>query len=72
MYSRNEISTIIIFIILILLGENVMTENTKTTASKDKRDILEGYIAVTGGRVWYKIIGKNMPGIPLLLIHGGR
>ncbi len=71
MYSRNEISTIIIFIILILLGENVMTENTKTSASKDKRNIQEGYIEVTGGRVWYKIIGKNMPGIPLLVIHGG-
>jgi proline iminopeptidase len=71
MYWRNKISTIIIFIILILLGGNVMTENTKTNASKDKRNIQEGYIAVTGGRVWYKIIGKNTPGIPLLVIHGG-
>jgi len=68
-YWRNKISTIIIFIIL--WGGNLMSEDTKTSASKDKRNIQEGYIAVTGGKVWYKIVGQNKPGIPLLLIHGG-
>jgi proline-specific peptidase len=31
----------------------------------------EGYIAVTGGRVWYRIVGANTDGIPLLILHGG-
>lgn len=30
----------------------------------------EGYIPVTGGRVWYRIMGTG-PGIPLLTLHGG-
>jgi proline iminopeptidase len=31
----------------------------------------EGYIQVTGGRVWYRMVGADKPGIPLLVIHGG-
>jgi len=31
----------------------------------------EGYISVTGGKVWYKIIGKRTNGIPVLVVHGG-
>ena len=30
----------------------------------------EGYIAVTGGKVWYKIVGSGSA-TPLLLLHGG-
>lgn len=30
----------------------------------------EGYIPVTGGRVWYQIVGSG-DGIPLLTVHGG-
>jgi proline iminopeptidase len=30
----------------------------------------EGYIPVTGGRVWYQIVGSG-DAIPLLLLHGG-
>lgn len=30
----------------------------------------EGYVEVTGGRIWYKVIGSG-PGIPLIAIHGG-
>jgi proline iminopeptidase len=30
----------------------------------------EGFIPVTGGRVWYRIVGAG-PGIPLLTLHGG-
>ena len=34
-------------------------------------DILqEGYTPVTGGRVWYRVVGTG-PGIPLLTLHGG-
>lgn len=31
----------------------------------------EGMIAVSGGRVWYRVAGGNAPGIPLLVVHGG-
>ena len=30
----------------------------------------EGYVKVTGGRIWYKVIGSG-PGTPLIAIHGG-
>ena len=30
----------------------------------------EGYVAVEGGNIWYKIVGKG-DGIPLLILHGG-
>ena len=30
----------------------------------------EGYIEVTGGQIWYKIVGEG-DGVPLLLLHGG-
>ncbi len=30
----------------------------------------EGHISVTGGQIWYRIVGKG-PGIPLLTLHGG-
>jgi proline iminopeptidase len=31
----------------------------------------EGYINVTGGKVWYRAAGIDKKGIPLLIIHGG-
>lgn len=31
----------------------------------------EGFIQVTGGKVWYRIVGADKKGIPLLTIHGG-
>lgn len=31
----------------------------------------EGSIQVTGGKVWYKLLGKGMAGSPLLIVHGG-
>ena len=34
-------------------------------------NIIEGYIPVTGGNIWYKIAGANMKNIPLLVLHGG-
>ena len=30
----------------------------------------EGYVDVTGGKVWYRIVGTG-PGTPLLVLHGG-
>jgi proline-specific peptidase len=31
----------------------------------------EGQIAVPGGLVWYRIMGADRPGIPILCLHGG-
>jgi proline iminopeptidase len=42
-----------------------MQENQQAL-SRDR----EGFIAVTGGRVWYRIAGEGT-GIPLMLMHGG-
>ena len=33
-------------------------------------NVKEGFIKVTGGKVWFRITG-NGPGIPLLVLHGG-
>lgn len=30
----------------------------------------EGFVDVSGGRIWYRVVG-NGPGTPLLLLHGG-
>ncbi|MDT8903626.1 proline iminopeptidase-family hydrolase [Anaeroselena agilis] len=31
----------------------------------------EGMIAVRGGRVWYRIEGRDKAGVPVLIVHGG-
>jgi proline-specific peptidase len=31
----------------------------------------EGYVDVTGGRVWYKVRGLDKPETPLIILHGG-
>jgi proline iminopeptidase len=36
-----------------------------------RQEVQEGYIEVTGGRVWYRIVGVGKPGVPLLALHGG-
>lgn len=38
---------------------------------KDNARVIEGYIPVTGGSIWYKIVGANRKNIPLLVLHGG-
>lgn len=32
---------------------------------------IEGMISVPGGRVWYRIVGAEKKGIPLITVHGG-
>ncbi len=31
----------------------------------------EGYVSVTGGKIWYRIVGADKRGIPVLILHGG-
>lgn len=44
-------------------------QDSATVATKDS--IREGFIQVPGGKVWYRIVGADKPGIPLLTLHGG-
>jgi proline iminopeptidase len=46
-----------------------MAMDSEITKANEK--VQEGYIPVTGGQVWYKIIGVHNSGIPLLVVHGG-
>ena len=32
--------------------------------------VREGYVQVTGGKIWYEVVG-NGNGIPLITVHGG-
>jgi proline iminopeptidase len=41
------------------------------TGCTGKPQYKEGYIKVTGGKVFYTIQGADKPGIPILLLHGG-
>ncbi len=52
-------------------GSRLMANNKNLTQPTNVRNIQEGYINVSGGKIWYKIVRKDMPGIPLLVIHGG-
>ncbi|HAQ08876.1 MAG TPA: proline iminopeptidase, partial [Bacillus bacterium] len=31
----------------------------------------EGYVDVTGGRIWYEIYNKDASGTPVIVLHGG-
>jgi len=36
-----------------------------------KKTSQEGYIDVTGGKVWYKACGLDKSQTPLIILHGG-
>ncbi|MDD4182842.1 MAG: proline iminopeptidase-family hydrolase [Candidatus Omnitrophica bacterium] len=42
-----------------------------TNGTKNTENIREGYIKVTGGKVWYKISGADKNKAPLIVLHGG-
>lgn len=56
------------FLLIILLFS---TLNCNTTDGNLPVSTREGFIQVTGGKVWYRIIGADKKGIPLILVHGG-
>ncbi|MCH9025112.1 MAG: proline iminopeptidase-family hydrolase [candidate division Zixibacteria bacterium] len=55
--------------ILMLFGH--MTVTALSYGQTDSLSAGEGFIEVTGGKVWYKIVGGGTS-IPLLMLHGGR
>ena len=48
-----------------------MNGNLNVRVSKNAGEIQEGYIPSTGGKISYKVAGKNKKGIPVLVLHGG-
>jgi len=61
MKNNSIIKFLVLFIILIVLDS--CQNNPKLKAG-------EGYIEVTGGKVWYKIVGEGDK-TPMLILHGG-
>lgn len=55
--------------ILMLFGH--MTVTALSYGQTDSLSAGKGFIEVTGGKVWYKIVGGGTS-IPLLMLHGGR
>jgi len=65
-------STIILNILFaFILGGCAVNTNLNVKASENVGEIQEGYISVTGGKIRYKVLGKNKNGIPILVLHGG-
>lgn len=46
-------------------------DRSNVTITRTDGDTHEGYVDVTGGRVWFRIVGADSPGTPLLILHGG-
>lgn len=68
-YLKSRLLSLIVFVLL--LGGCSMEKKTDIIITENSDDLQEGYIIVTGGKIWYKIAGKNQTGMPLLIIHGG-
>lgn len=56
---------------MILAGGDAGPNRKGATAMNRQLQTEEGYIQVTGGKVWYKMIGNGAVGLPLLVVHGG-
>jgi proline iminopeptidase len=61
MLRTKNILVLLLVIIVMIGGKQVDSHN----------NIQKGYVSVTGGKIWYKIIGSDQKGIPLLIVHGG-
>ena len=57
-------------LLMILTTLNVFTSGCKTGHPNKKLTPGQGYVNVTGGRVWYKVVGSGDK-TPLLILHGG-
>ena len=55
--------------LFILIMASAMFSGCKTNRLTDRE--AEGYIEVQGHQIWYRIVGADKPGIPLLTLHGG-
>ena len=48
-----------------------LTASALSFGQSDSLSAGEGFVEVTGGKVWYKIVGGGSS-IPLLMLHGGN
>lgn len=55
----------------IILCLNAFWLMTGCASTHPSLRVQEGRIAVQGGDVWYRMVGIDKPGIPLLVLHGG-
>jgi len=66
---------IVLTVAAVLLALCITTDGTadrsNVTITRTDGDIHEGYVDVTGGRVWFRIVGADSAGTPLLVLHGG-
>lgn len=66
MENKKALSVVLIVVLsfyCLIIPSEIMSQNTCET--------IEGKISVPGGKVWYKIVGANRSGIPILVLHGG-
>jgi len=59
-----HVNSLIIVLTLIMCACQSKDESLKLPAG-------EGFLNVTGGKIWYKVVGADKAGIPLLVVHGG-
>jgi proline iminopeptidase len=48
-----------------------MTTHLNADTPVNEKDVEQGHVPFTGGKTWYKIVGKHTKGIPVLILHGG-
>ena len=53
------------------MGKPEKARESKPRTPKEMPTSREGLIEVKGGKVWYKIVGTESKGTPLLTLHGG-
>jgi proline iminopeptidase len=53
------------------MGEFPRTESRLSLRFSTMTNTREGYIEASGGKVWYREVGMDQKGIPLLILHGG-
>lgn len=51
--------TVLFFLSFFIVSINLYAKN------------IEGYVNVTGGKIWYTIINSESKGIPIIIVHGG-
>jgi proline iminopeptidase len=54
-----------------LLALCIAADGSNATITRTDGGTREGYITVTGGRVWFRVLGAESPKTPLLVLHGG-
>jgi len=68
---KNAILPCLFFAWITINGDCTVGRTLNVTESISPEEIQEGSVSVSGGKIRYKIVGKNKKGIPILVLHGG-